>query len=282
MNQHADWTAAEKAKLRATKYGRSHRPVASLGAQSNPASVDWRTKGAVTKVKNQGGCGSCWAFAATETVESHYQIASGKLLTLAPQTYVNCVQNPDSCGGTGGCEGATAELAFNLTVTKGIATEADLPYAGADAKCSSYTPAVKVSGFVKVPENDAGALETALATKGPVAVTVAADAWELYGGGLFDGCSKGDSNTLDHGVQAVGYTKDYWIVRNSWGEDWGESGYIRISRASDSKTFTDSNPSAGDACKPYPKTQTIGGECGILFDTAYPTGATLAASSIVV
>merc|ERR1711912_159093 len=108
-------------------------PVARLlKTGANPDSIDWRKKGAVTKVKNQGGCGSCWAFSATESVESHYQIASGNLVELAPQTYVNCVKNPQDCGGTGGCEGATMELAFNLTITDGIASEKDLPYRGRD------------------------------------------------------------------------------------------------------------------------------------------------------
>merc|ERR1712010_445150 len=136
--------------------------------------------------------------------ESMYQIASGKLLELAPQTYVNCVKNPHQCGGTGGCEGATMEVAFNLTVTKGIALEADIPYRGRDESCEEYKAAVKVTGYVKNPVNDAAALETACATKGPIAITVAANSWMIYGGGVFNGCSKkrGD-NTLDHGVQLV-------------------------------------------------------------------------------
>merc|ERR1712072_1267623 len=106
------------------------------------------------------------------------------------------------------------ELAFNLTVTKGIALESDLPYQGSDASCPSYKAAVKATGYVKIPVNDADALETALATKGPVSVTVAAGPWQLYGGGVFSGCSRsifGPAHpTLDHGVQAVGYSKDYW------------------------------------------------------------------------
>ena len=127
------------AKLRSTKHRPSDFPVLSLPRlEANPASLDWRTKGAVSPVKNQGGCGSCWAFSATESVESHYQIASGKLLELAPQTYVNCVKNPNGCGGTGGCEGATMELAFNLTMTSGIALESDIPYKGTDQTCTAY------------------------------------------------------------------------------------------------------------------------------------------------
>ena len=113
LNALADQTPAELATLRSTKYAPSAFPIARLSAAAggNPSSFDWRTKGAVSKVKNQGGCGSCWAFSATETVESHYQLASGKLLELAPQTYVNCVKNPNSCGGTGGCQGATVPAA---------------------------------------------------------------------------------------------------------------------------------------------------------------------------
>lgn len=284
VNKFADWSQEEFARLLAAKRGHpSKHPVVHLPASPNLEAMDWRTKGAVTEVKDQGGCGSCWAFAAAESVESHYQIASGKLLTLAPQTYVDCVENPDACGGTGGCEGATCELAFNLTVTKGIALEADAPYRGRDGTCKPFKPAVKATGYVKNPPNDAQALETAVATKGPVSVTVAATAWMLYGGGLFHGCSRPlrGSATLDHGVQVVGYTQDAWIVRNSWGPSWGERGYIRISRESDAKTFVDKRPADGVACKPYPKSQMVGGECGILFDTSYPTGVTAAGDEMM-
>ncbi|CAE7231560.1 unnamed protein product [Symbiodinium natans] len=217
MNELADLSEEEFGSKRATKLGPADgRPMLQLDAEDrkpNPTAMDWRSKGVVTPVKDQGGCGSCWAFSATETVESHYAIASGKLLTLSPQTYVDCVQNPHECGGTGGCEGATMELAFNLTISKGIALESAVPYLGRDESCPSYKAAVKAKSYVRLPINDASALETALATKGPMSVTVAADSWQLYGGGIFQGCSQGSSNTLDHGVQAVGYAKDYWLVR---------------------------------------------------------------------
>jgi len=291
-NHLADFTAEELQKLRMTGVVSRNAwgaPGLELSAPlqnvtENPESVDWRSKGKVTAVKNQGGCGSCWAFAATETIESHYAIASGKLLTLAPQAMVNCVKNPHSCGGTGGCQGATEELGFDLAKSQGIPLEADLPYKGRDETCASYKAAVKATGYVKIaPVNDAKALETALATKGPVAVTVAAMPWSFYGGGVFSGCSKSASGAeLDHGVQAVGYSKDYWLIRNSWGPGWGEKGYIRISRANDEKTFIDKKPADGTACKPLPKSQTVGGECGVLFDTSYPTGVSIAATEVVV
>ncbi|CAJ1331026.1 unnamed protein product [Effrenium voratum] len=285
VNDFADWSQEEFKGIRATQTPPPLQAVHTVqfgAAKANPETMDWRTKGVVTPVKNQGGCGSCWAFSATETVESHFAIASGHLLTLAPQTYVDCVVNTQDCGGTGGCEGAIMEEAFNLTISKGIALESDLPYQGVDETCKPYKAAVKAQAFVKLPVNDASSLETALATKGPVSVTVAAGSWQLYGGGIFDGCSKDSDNTLDHGVQAVGYTSDSWIVRNSWGPSWGEEGYIRLSRASDSKTFVDKKPADGSACKPYPKTQTIGGECGVLFDTSYPVGLTAGDQELVV
>jgi len=287
MNHLADWTPEEFKRLRAKKsgetWGQGLRLEAELPSGSpNPASIDWRTKSVVTPVKDQGGCGSCWAFAATETMESHYAIASGKLLTLAPQAYVNCVKNPDSCGGTGGCEGATAELAFNTSETLGLPLESDVPYKGRDGTCKPYKAAVKNTGYVTLPANNANALETALATKGPIAITVAAEPWMLYGGGVFDGCNGASGSDLDHGVQAVGYTSTYWMVRNSWGKGWGEKGYIYISRKKDAETSIDKTPGHGVACKPIPKTQTVGGECGILFDTSYPTGVSAPGDEVVV
>jgi len=287
VNELTDFTAGEFGQLRSTYSTPSNHPIVSLSpSEPNPASIDWRAKNVVTPVKNQGSCGSCWAFSAAEAVESAYAIASGKLLTLSPQTYVNCVKNPNKCGGSGGCQGATMELAFNLTAQTGIALETDLPYAGSTNQCETYKPAVKVTGYVKNPVNDAKALETAVATSGPQSIIVAAEAWQYYSGGVFTGCSTswlhGAGSTLDHGVQLVGYSPDYWIVRNSWGASWGEKGYIRISRVNDAKTYVDEKPSDGVACYPYPKKQTIGGECGILFDTSYPTGATAAANDMVV
>merc|ERR1711865_805106 len=112
--------------------------------------------------------------------------------------------------------------------------------------------------------------------------------WQSYGGGVFTGCTKKGlfhptpDASLDHGVQAVGYTQDYWIVRNSWGAGWGEKGFISIQRATDNKTFIDKAPADGTACKPVPKSQTVGGECGILFDTSYPTGVTAGSAEEVV
>jgi cathepsin L len=279
MNEFSDLSAQEQSQLRK---GRANvdmgpRPAAvSLDRlAANPDKFDWREHNVATKVKNQGGCGSCWAFGSTAVLESHYAIATGKLVVLAPQAYVNCAPNPNDCGGTGGCEGSIPELAFNWSATKGLPLEADLRYEGHDAPCKPYKAAVQNSGgYVKLQENSAEALETAVATQGPIAVNVAAN-WMRYGGGIFSGGCTGTSCTLDHIVAVYGYDKageGYWLVRNSWSETWGENGYIRLSRKNDNVTYTDTSPKKGTGCKPFPKVQRVMGESGVLFDTSYPTG----------
>lgn len=285
VNRFADWSEQEframhgrrGPRIEEVMPGAAGTGLRSLPKHQLPTSVDWREKGMVTPVKDQKLCGSCWAISATQSVESAFAIATnGTLLELAPQTYVSCMQNPQMCGGKGGCEGAIPELAFNYTAKNGIPAEKDYPYQAGDSPClvdvpdRHIEPAVFVDGYVKLPANDAAALETALATIGPVSVSVAAGSMMKYAGGIFDGCA---DVTIDHSVQAVGYAQDYWLIRNSWGAAWGESGYIRLSRDKDHQTVTDTDPAMGFACKPYPKSVTVSGECGILSDSCYPTGA---------
>lgn len=194
INKFSDQTH-EEFKAMATGLSRTPLPTTTLqelnrkfGADP-PASIDWRTKNAVTKVKNQGGCGSCWAFAATETVESHVAISTGKLLMLSEQNVVDCTQNPRHCGGTGGCEGATAELGINYVHQKGISLESDYPYKGRDGKCQEIKKAAHTGDFVKLKENDHDDLYNAIGTVGPMAISVCADFGD-YELGLFRGCQK--------------------------------------------------------------------------------------------
>jgi len=282
MNDYSDWTEGEFAikKGRAPSVAMPGTLRLGVSSNSNPTRKDWREENVVSPVKNQGGCGSCWAFAATECMESHYMIAAQENIVLAPQYYVNCVQNPNHCGGTGGCEGAIAELAFNLTSQVGIPLETDLPYQGYDGSCGTYPEAVTCDGYHHLSPNDATELETALATQGPVAVSVAAN-WGRYSGGVYEGGCTSSSCSIDHAVLAVGYDQDYWLIRNSWGASWGEGGYIRLTRNHDKDAFTDSRPSDGFACEPYPSTQTVYGESGVLSDSAYPTGVRKASSVVV-
>merc|ERR1711953_860675 len=211
----------------------------------------------------EGSCGSCWAFSATETLESHLAIATGEAAPkLSPQQIVSCAPNPDQCGGTGGCQGSTQPLAFNYTKTVGITTDSNYPYKGSTGKCdeSKISPVAINDGFVQLPENDYTELMTAVATKGPMAISVAAGGlgWQVYGGGVYSDSGSIHpflcSFDMDHAVQLVGYGVDndklYWLVRNSWGGGWGESGYIRVERRGEGKEpcGTDKTPQDGDAC----------------------------------
>jgi len=295
-NEFTDWTNEE---FRAGRTGSRPDPRSlHLGATAEhvapggplPQSLDWREKGSVvTPVKNQGGCGSCWAFSATETLESHYAISTGEAAPVfSPQQIVSCSPNPDQCGGSGGCQGSTQPLAFNYTETAGITTEADYPYQGVTGTCqtSKIQPVAKNTGYVQLPTNNYTDLVTAVATKGPIAISVAAGGigWQLYFGGIMSGSSNFD---MDHAVQLVGYgtenDKDYWLVRNSWG-GWGENGYIRLQRFGEGKEpcGVDKTPQDGDACKGDTKPRTYCGECGILSSSSYPTGLKKATGEIQV
>lgn len=260
---------------------------------SFPASVDWRTKGVVTPAKNQGGCGSCWTFSTAETLESHIAIKTGKLMTFSEQEYVDCVENPDDCGGTGGCSGATQWLGFEYAMKHGMTLESEYPYKPETGTCQpdKITPVARITGYCRLPHvadnytatqqyND---LMNAVIHYGPVAISAAAEPWQLYERGVYDGKCGAD---VDHAIQLVGYgtdkgilkTKDYWLVRNSWGASWGEKGYIRIERFGGSgteKCLTDNTPGDGTACKDDPKTMQVCGLCGILSDSSYPVGGSL-------
>jgi cathepsin L len=253
-----------------------------------PDSLDWRDAGVVTSIKNQGHCGSCWTFGATEALESAVAISTGLLFTLSEQEFASCVEDPDECGGTGGCEGATMELAFEYAMANGLTTEWTTPYTsynGVDYNCTidADTPdrAAGITGYTITLQNDYNDLMDAV-SKQPVAITVDASTWKDYYGGVFDGCNTA-SPDLDHGVLLVGYGTDaelgdYWLVRNSWGPTWGEAGYIRLARSDDEdgKCGTDTTPSDGVGCEGGPSEVTVCGTCGILYDASYPTGAALA------
>ena len=194
-------------------------PIFHTKVHDLPPSIDWRDKGAVSPVKNQQQCGSCWAFATTETLESHGALSDGgSLKILAPQQLVDCATNPKKCGGTGGCEGSVAEVAYDYIVSNGGMTlESNYPYKGRDMTCTfkAGSAAVSCTGYVKLPENNYTALMNAIATIGPIAISVEADTWSFYGGGIFAANKCNLKNTdIDHAVQLVGYGteagKDYW------------------------------------------------------------------------
>lgn len=215
-----------------------------------PASVDWREKGAVAPVKNQGQCGSCWAFSTVGAVEGINQIVTGELISLSEQELVDCDKAYNQ-----GCNGGLMDYAFDfIKKNGGIDTETDYPYTARDGKCDQNrkknAKVVSIDGYEDVPENDEQALKKAVAHQ-PVSVAIEAGgrAFQLYESGVFTGLCGTD---LDHGVVAVGYGtedgNDYWIVRNSWGSSWGEAGYIRLHRNANVTT----------------------GKCGIALEASYP------------
>jgi len=210
----------------------SSQPRVNVVLDSAPATVvDWRTKGAVTEVKDQGQCGSCWAFSATEAIESYWFLSSSKLVELSPQQITSCDKRD------GGCNGGNTETAYQYVHSAGgIETSADYPYTSGGGqtgvcKFNAAKVAVKVAGYKSVARGESN-LKSAL-NNGPVSVCLAAEAFQSYRSGILRSCP----GQVDHCVQAVGYddanSPPYWIVRNSWAKSWGEQGYIRIASGSD-------------------------------------------------
>ncbi|RZC89288.1 hypothetical protein C5167_011755 [Papaver somniferum] len=200
-----------------------------------PSTMDWRKKGAVTQVKDQGQCGCCWAFSAVAAMEGITQLATGE---------------------DQGCEGGLMDDAFEfIQENRGLTTEANYPYNGVDGSCNTKkanTHAASINGYEDVPANNEASLLKAV-SKQPVSVAIDASGqdFQFYSNGVFTGTC---GTELDHGVTAVGYGTDsdgtkYWLVKNSWGTSWGEDGYIRMQRDVDANE----------------------GLCGIAMEASYPT-----------
>merc|ERR1712002_721677 len=258
-----------------------------------PAWVDWRKSGAMTDVKTQGVCGSCWAMVTTEMIESYVQIKTGTLPVLSRQQVTSCTPNPLQCGGSGGCSGSIPQLGFNYVQLFGILSEEDYPYMSGNTtqtgECqynlTAMTPVASITGYNTLPTNDQDAVLTHLANVGPLAIAVDASAWGRYSHGVFDNCSYDQHITITHAVQLVGYGTDeaegdYWLARNSWGPGWGEDGYIRLKRDQKARCGVNSSPLNGSACVGGPGSdqQIVRGMCGMLLDSSYPMGAQLVKS----
>lgn len=198
-----------------------------------PESLDWRTEGAVTPVKNQGSCGSCWAFSTTGNLEGVYYVKHKELKEFSEQQLVDCDTKEDQ-----GCNGGLMENAYKyIEEAGGLESESDYPYEGRDRSCRSKKDkaAVKVSSYKFAPSEDENEIKTFLANVGPLAVALNANPLQWYSRGIVDEShSSCDPAGLNHGVLIVGYGsekgKDYWIVKNSWGKGWGENGYFRMAR----------------------------------------------------
>jgi len=207
-----------------------------------PDSFDWRTKGAVTPIKNQGQCGSCWAFSTTGNVEGQWFLAGNKLVGLSEQNLVDCdhectiYDGQKSCDA--GCDGGLQPNAYTYIMkNNGIDSEASYPYTCEDGTCqfNSANVAARIKNFTMVSQNET-LMAVYLVDHGPLAIAADAVEWQFYIGGVFDfPCGK----NLDHGILIVGYGTEvdilgfhipFWWIKNSWGTSWGYSGYMKLKR----------------------------------------------------
>ena len=250
VNHMADWTETEYKTILGYRANNKTRKATKMveAVKDLPASVDWVTAGAVTPVKNQGQCGSCWSFSATGAMEGAYQIKNKNLVSFSEQQLVDC----STAQGNQGCNGGLMDDAFTYAEKTAMDTEAQYPYTARDGTCHATAGVATITGFTDVTPNSPTALATAAAL-GPVSIAIDASgiAFQLYHGGIM---KKFCGQSLDHGVLLVGYGTDngtdFWLVKNSWGASWGEKGYFRILREMDKQG---------------------GGVCGLQQQPSYPS-----------
>lgn len=242
LNKFADMTNEEFKQMR----GRKVRPI--IGDEdgiptteyvppenaSIPDSFDWRPQGAVTPIKDQGQCGGCWAFSVTGSLEGQYFLKNGELKSFSEQNLIDCShEDPNS-----GCDGGDMVPSFKYIMDNGIETEEDYPFEAADGECrfDASKVATQVTEIFQIKSRSIDDLKAAIVNVGPISVAIDASSWDfqLYESGIYteDDCLT-DPAQLDHAVVGIGYGADengvnYWLIKNQWGTEWGEDGYIRV------------------------------------------------------
>jgi C1A family cysteine protease len=226
---HSGFIGATSSSLR----GKSKCSQYSYQQIKVPSSIDWRTSGAVTPVKDQGQCGSCWSFSATGAMEGAWSISTGNLVSLSEEQLVDCSKRYGNLG----CNGGLMDNAFQYAIDTGMCVESDYPYTASAGSCqSTCEPEVTITDCADVPANNQLALKEAVSF-GPVSIAIEADTriFQSYSSGVITSSSCGTE--LDHGVLIVGYGTepetqiDYWLVKNSWSSSWGDEGYVKIERS---------------------------------------------------
>jgi len=295
VHRFMDWNKEERSSLHGYKPSRKHGHMAALQTEKESnavkvhlnASFHWgdsvNNDNISPEYRNQGNCGSCWAISAVEAAEAQLAKNGNPPDRLSAQALVDCVPNPQHCGGSGGCDGATGELAYSYMKDFGIPFESDLEYTGKTEDCPGIASAnwagerrVKVEGWTHLQSNKAEPLMQSLVQNGPTVVAVDANDWFDYDNGIFNGCAK--DAELGHAVLAKGYGEEngnkYWSIQNSWGADWGERGNIRLKRHEMEEQWCgmDKNPKEGEGCDGGPPEIEVCGMCGILYDPVIPDG----------
>lgn len=233
LNKFSDLTKKEfLTKHTGFRFKPTQRNEVALNQLNQPAGIDWVTNGAVVGIKDQGQCGSCWAFSATVATEAAWKIKGNALTSLSEQQLVDC----SGSYGNQGCNGGWMDYAFKYVKDNGQVSEASYPYTAMQGTCQAagktkVVPTLSGAGYVDVPANSGQALTNAVTQQ---VVSVAIDAYGImsYTSGIFAGTC---GTQLNHGVAAVGYGVEngtlFWRVRNSWGTNWGEQGYFRAVRS---------------------------------------------------
>jgi len=201
-----------------------------ISGEAAPAVFDWRNQGVIGSVKDQGSCGSCWAFSTVANLEGLFAIKTKNLINLSEQQLVDCDKDQDQ-----GCNGGLMENALQYVEKNGLALSADYKYTARDGSCkaSKVKSVISVKGHHFSPDQDEENIKKMLVETGPLSIAINADPLQFYNGGIIDAdASECDPQGLNHGVAIVGYGsengKAFWVIRNSWGSTWGEKGYVRF------------------------------------------------------